>query len=129
MVELGQAVCVGGEERLAERGEFEDFLEHAAGAGAGVVQGQPDVDPHVRVGVREVGGLAVVGVAVQHHDLRALLPDQAGERGEVHGVDPPKIQRAVAQSGVELQRQAVGRAAPRTGVQHVPQQHRAGHRH
>src|SRR5262249_21281086 len=101
---------------LWERRELEELGDHGAGAAADVVQGQAEVDVHVREGVRQVGGVAVVRVAVQqdHRDAGGLCGAQeGGQQGRVGAVQG---EVGVAEPGVHLHRQA----AVESGPQQVP---------
>lgn len=112
-VEFGEAVAVGGEEDLAEGGEFEEFAEHGRRPGARVAEGQAGVGVDVGEGLGEPAGLAVVGVAVQQDQGDAGRLDGADERGEEGGVGAVQGEVGIAEAGVQLEREGEGRAGRR----------------
>jgi hypothetical protein len=90
------------------------------GAQAAVRDGRAGIEPYVRVHMRQVARLPVIGVAVQQHDLRVQGLHRLDEPGHPSGVATVQHDVGVAKPDVELQRQAEINPGP----QDVPEQDR-----
>ncbi len=113
VVELGQAVGVGGEQELAERHELEGLPHESGRQRTAVVGGEPDVHEDVVEGLGEVGGVAVERVVVQQHDRDPPLLGGTQERSEAQRVAVREVDVVVAVRDVELQRHPELDGSPR----------------
>ncbi|CAO5254357.1 hypothetical protein FAGKG844_680002 [Frankia sp. AgKG'84/4] len=120
---------VGGEQELAERGEFEGLREERGGTAAGAVHREAKVEVHVPEDLREIRRLSVVRVAVQQQHADARRGDRPQQAGEQQRVAAGEVKVAVAITGVDLHWQPGVHAAPdEERVQHrvVEADRRAG---
>jgi hypothetical protein len=111
-MQFGQAVGPAGEDDLAEGGQFQDLRQDGRRAGAGADEGGSGVGVDVREDAGEMGGVPVVGVAVQQDEVGAETrggPDEVGEQDGVGAVD---AQTRFAEPGVQLEGQARGGRDP-----------------
>src|SRR5215831_18133514 len=119
-VQLRQAERVGGEQHLVERRDLQRLSDQLQGAQAAVRDGRAGIEPYMRVDVRQVPRLPVIGVAVQQHDLRAHGLHRLDEPGHPGRVATVQHDVGVAEPDMELQRQAEINPGP----QNVPEQDR-----